>query len=229
MKKLLFVSLIALSACTACSKDVKQEEEKPAFPCEAVDLGLSVKWAAWNLAEEKPEGYDEYLQWANTTMFTHGSSHAHIDWDNCPYHSGLACNKGWSKYNTIQSYGTVDNKTVLEQDDDAAHILLHGKWRIPTYAEWVELKDNCDWKWTTLNGMNGYKVTGKNGNSIFLPAAGYYAGESRHQLGSEGHYWSSTLNENGPCNALHMSFTSSERKMWDRNRCDALSIRPVTE
>ena len=90
-----------------------------------------------------------------------------------------------TKYCTYSSYGTVDNKTALDPEDDAAHVNWGGSWRMPTNAEFEELLNtsNCTWTWTTLNGVSGYKVVSKKsgyaGNWIFLPAAGCRGGTNR--------------------------------------------------
>jgi hypothetical protein len=132
---------------------------------EYVDLGLSVKWATCNVGATKPEEYGDYFAWGETTPKDA------YDWSTYKW-----CNGGPStqtKYCTNSSYGTVDNKTTLDLSDDAACANWGGSWRMPTRAEQDELRNNCTWTWTTQNGVNGYKVTGTNGNSIFLPAAGY--------------------------------------------------------
>ena len=142
-----------------------------------VDLGLSVKWATCNLGASKPTEYGEYYQWAGTTDVS--DTGIYLGLSNCPYHTGCVYDLGWTKYNTNPSYGTVDNKTVLESMDDAASVAFGEKWRMPTDEEWQELcnTDNCSWTWTTIDGVNGYKVQSKkSGYSdkwIFLPAAGY--------------------------------------------------------
>ena len=80
-----------------------------------------------------------------------------------------------TKYNTRSYFGTLDNKTVLDQEDDVASVKLGGKWRMPTDTEWTELRTKCTWAWTdnySGTGVKGRVVTGTNGKSIFLPAAG---------------------------------------------------------
>ncbi|MBR3076094.1 MAG: hypothetical protein IKH11_10140, partial [Bacteroidales bacterium] len=97
-----------------------------------------------------------------------------------------------TKYNTNSSYGTVDNKTVLDPEDDAAHVNWGGSWRMPTAEESDELITKCTWTWTTQNGVNGRLVTGPNGKSIFLPAAGLRYDTYLGSAGSNGYYWSSS-------------------------------------
>ena len=132
-----------------------------------------------------------------------------------------------TKYCTSVAYGTVDNKTTLEASDDVASVKWGGSWRMPTRAEQDELRNNCTWKWTTLNGVNGYRVTGPNGNSIFLPAAGYRYGTGVFNQGSYGHYWSSSLNSSISYGAYGLSFDSSFYD-WDNDlRYFARTVRPV--
>ena len=144
---------------------------------EAVDLGLSVKWATFNVGATSPEEYGGYYAWGET------EEKEDYSWETYKW-----CNGSYdtmTKYCTNSSYGTVDNKTVLDLEDDVAHVKWGGDWRMPTTDEQDELRNNCTWEWTALNGVNGYRVTGPNGNSIFLPAAGY---RYRTAVGSRGYY-----------------------------------------
>ena len=185
---------------------------------EAVDLGLSVKWASFNLGASKPEEYGKYYAWAGTTGYASSESHD-FSWKNTPY-----CNDGnynsWSKY-------TSGNAT-LESSDDAATVNLGGSWRMPTHAELQELYNKCTWTWTSQNGINGYKVSASNGKSIFLPAAGYRYGTSYAYVGSDGLYWSSQVYSSGVYSAWDMRFNSDGRNPGnDGNRYYGFSVRPV--
>ena len=168
---------------------------------EYVDLGLSVKWATCNVGASKPEEYGDYFAWGET------QPKSTYNWSTYKY-----CNGSYNtltKYNNSSSYGTVDNKTQLELSDDAARANWGGSWRMPTRAEQGELRENCTWTWTTQNGVNGYKVTSKkNGNSIFLPAAGYRDVSSLSNAGSLGNYWSSSLFSGSPSRAYDLDFYS---------------------
>ena len=200
-----------------------------------VDLGLSVKWATCNLGASKPEEYGGYYQWAGTEDVSDTS--IKISWANCPYHTGPSENSGWTKYILGSGYGTADYKLQLEASDDAAAVNLGGKWRMPTDMEWMELHktDNCSWTWTTLGGVNGYKVqskkTGYTDNWIFLPAAGYRDYDFLEDVGSLGHYWSSKIG--APTEyAYHIFFRSDYVSRFDdrnRYRYYGLSVRPVSE
>lgn len=150
-----------------------------------VDLGLSVMWATCNVGSTTPTGYGDYFAWGETSPKTY------YDWDTYKYCKGTS--------NTITKYcidgtrGTVDNKTTLELADDAARVNWGGNWRMPTKAEQDELRNNCTWSWTTQNGVKGYQAKSKNGNSIFLPAAGSRYLSELIKVGLDGYYWSSSL------------------------------------
>ena len=189
---------------------------------EWVNLGLSVKWASYNVGASKPEEYGYYFAWGETSPKS-DYLYATYKWCNGSYTT-------LTKYNTRSSYGTVDNKTQLELADDAARANWGGKWRMPTDAELTELRLNCTCTWTTRNGVKGYNVTSKiNGNSIFLPAAGNRNGTTLYSAGSGGNYWSSTLFTDYPYDVYHVEFDSSKvyRDAWSRHY--GLSVRPVTE
>lgn len=199
----------------------------------AVDLGLSVKWATFNLGASKVTEYGGYYQWAGTEDVS--DTNIKIAWYNCPYHTGVYSDLGWSKYNTIPSYGTVDNKSVLEPMDDAASVALGGKWRMPTDEEWSELRnpDNCYWTWTTINGVNGIKVQSKKSgftkNWIFLPAAGFRNDNSFYDVERFGFYWSSSQNTDKPREAWCIYFFSDDFCRDCDFRLFGQSIRPVSE
>ena len=196
-------------------------------PAGAVDLGLSVYWAECNLGAEKPEEYGDYYAWGETEIMKSYS------WSTYKYANG-ASNK-LTKYCFSDKAifwdgaGAPDNKTVLELEDDVAHVKLGGVWRMPTKAEFDELRTNCIWNWTTRSGVKGYVVTGSNGNSIFLPAAGYRKDTGLVRAGSSGSYWSSSLYTGYPYCACSIGFGSSNVGWDGMLRCDGHSVRPVTE
>ena len=226
-----------IDSYTVAGREFPKEEYSLSFSIvsemEYVDLGLSVKWATCNLGASKPTECGGYYQWAGTKDVS--DTKIYLDWDNCPYHTGSSSTSGWTKYNTRSSYGTVDNKTVLEAKDDAASVALGGKWRIPTDTEWDELRNtsNCSWTWTSIDGVNGYKVQSKkSGYSdqwIFLPAAGYRFDYYLSNVGSYGFYWSSSLNTDYPNYAYYLYLSSSSVKKNNLSRYYGRSVRPVSE
>ena len=185
-----------------------------------VDLGLSIKWATCNVGASSPEEYGDYFAWGET------EPKSIYDWSTYKY-----CNDSSStltKYNTDSSRGSVDNKTTLEAADDAARANWGGNWRMPTTAERDELGENCTWTWTRKNGVYGHTVTSKkNGNSIFLPAAGYRGGSSLDSAGSHGYYWSSSLNTDDPRCADVLGFYSDYARRYYSARVYGFSVRPV--
>ena len=201
----------------------------------AIDLGLSVKWACCNVGATKPEEYGGYYQWAGLEDVT--STSIYLNFDNCPYHTGLSYSTRWTKYipSNMSSYwsgsGSPDNKTILDPEDDVAHVTLGGSWRMPTEAEFEELYNSCTSEWTILNGVYGKKFTSrKNGNSIFLPAAGGRFSEGLDYFGSGGFYWSSSLRPDYPYFAYLLYFHSDVvSAYYNFYRYIGLSVRPVSE
>ncbi len=187
-----------------------------------VDLGLpsGLLWATCNVGADKPEDYGDYFAWGET------ETKSTYNWSTYKW-----CNDGdyhkLTKYNTYSSYGTVDNRTVLDPEDDAARANWGGAWRMPTREEMNELYANCTWTWTTQNGVNGRKFTGSNGNSIFLPAAGCYYNGSLYGAGSGGYYWSSSLYTDNPYDAYYLYFSSGDVRMDYYGRNYGQSVRPV--
>lgn len=137
------------------------------------------------------------------------------------------------KYCTSNSYGYVDNKTVLERTHDAASANWGGGWRTPTDDEWTWLRENCTWTWTTQDGVNGMLVTSKiagyTDNTIFLPAAGFRFTADLKLEGSYGYYWSSSLYNYYSDGARRVGFYSDEVYRSSDNRCVGQSVRPVME
>ena len=187
-------------------------------PGYAVDLGLSVKWATCNVGAASPQEFGDFFAWGEI------SPKNTYTWDN--YKWGSEYNL--TKYCYHSQWGRVDNIGILESIDDVAIVEWGNDWRMPTDAEMQELINNCNWTWTTIGGINGYEVTSKsNGNSIFLPAAGYYNQSSNTKSGSAGNYWSVNLGGYNPHGANYMSFTPSSMSMSEHSRHLGCSVRPV--
>lgn len=200
-----------------------------------IDLGLSVKWATYNIGAKKPEDCGNYYAWGETKTknYYNWATYKYSETTDEFYYNKI------TKY-TMSSYHNVppDKKAVLSISDDAAHVVWKGNWRMPTYAELQELRKKCHWKWTTINGVNGYKATSKiNGNSIFFPAAGSAPHSSRNQsntpesVGVQGFYWSKSLRRDYDLGAWNLWFTTKEVSTHGLSitafRCRGYSIRPV--
>ena len=229
MKK---TKLLAAVCCTAilfaaCEKNEptnNSSEDQTIFTgtengYEWVDLGLSVKWATMNVGATVLEEYGNYFAWGEIATKTT------YDWSTYTLANGSY--DALTKYCNSSSYGTVDNKTTLEATDDAATQLWGSNWRMPTIDEWQELRNNCTWTWTTLNGINGYEVKATNGNSIFLPAAGYRDDDELDGAGSYGGYWSSSLDTGNPYDAQYVYFVYFNHYTYYSIRDDGRSVRPV--
>lgn len=187
-----------------------------------VDLGLSVKWAEWNLGANSPEEYGYYYAWGETTPKATFYKNDYKFYSNYQY----------TKYVTQSTWGTVDNKRTLELADDAANVTLGGKWRMPTLSEAQELYDKCTWTKETINGVKGYRLTSKvagyTDKSIFFPYAGaYYTNTYQPDFGT---YWTSSLSEFDCFDArnINMGDIESASNFIDYNqRYEGRPIRPV--
>ena len=211
---------ISVSISDDCSQNGKKIRYGKENGYTWVDLGLSVKWATMNVGATAPEDYGYYFAWGET------SEKSDYSWSTYKYCKGTSTTM--TKYCTSSYYGTVDNKTVLEPEDDAAHVNWGGTWRMPTDAEWTELREQCTWEWTTQNNIEGYLVTSKkNGISIFLPAAGYRDDTTFYIDSSYGSYWSSSLNEGRWYDAFIVDFYSYFVDRNSGSRDDGQSVRPV--
>ena len=186
-----------------------------------VDLGLpsGLRWATCNIGASSPEGYGNYYAWGETTTKS-DYSWSSYKWCNGNYYT-------ITKYNGNSSLGLVDNKTVLELSDDAARQNWGGRWRMPTQSECQELKDNCIWTWGTQGGKSGFIVTSKtNGNSIFLPNAGYRDVGNLYEVGSWGLYWTSSLYPDLDASDIALVLALNVGSLYN-HRCDGQSVRPV--
>lgn len=191
---------------------------------EYVDLGLpsGTLWATCNIGADSPEDYGYYFAWGET------QPKSDYSWGTYQYCNGSA--NTLTKYCTNASYGYngfTDNLTVLEASDDAATAQWGSGWRMPTQAEWQELLSNTTNVWTTQNGVNGRLFTATNGNSLFLPAAGYRGGTSLVNAGTNGGYWSSSLYSDTPYGAWSLYFHSGNCLVNDSGRNFGQSVRPV--
>lgn len=170
---------------------------------EAIDLGLSVLWASYNVGANRPEEFGDYFAWGEITAK--------------------------SEYTDDNYVGEYDGDIVGNPEHDAATANWGEEWRMPSREEQIELIDNCEWEWTTVNDVNGMLITGPNGNSIFLPAAGYIINTTPVYLDSFGYYWSATKygywsEEYCKYFCHDGSYASTEVKQYN-----GLSIRPVKE
>ncbi len=192
-----------------------------------VDLGLpsGLLWATCNVGANNSEDYGDFFAWGET------QPKDTCDWSGYQYANGTSWeDPQLTKYCNNSNYGYngfIDNLTTLLPEDDAATANWGDGWRMPTKEEWEELYNNTTVTWATQNGVNGRIFTASNGNSLFLPAAGFRHGSSLYLSGSYGSYWSSSLNTDDPSGAWELYLHSGGYLMDYYDRCCGQSVRPV--
>lgn len=233
VKVLLFIGLtvIASASLISCGED---DEKKPSFDSnggnngnpstgnltgkvnghEYVDLGLSVNWSTCNIGSLSPTFEGLYYSWGEV-------SEKIAYW-----------NENYKFYNsTTRNYSNIGNN-ISGTKYDVATYSWGSKWRMPTKDEFDELINKCTWTWTTISGISGYHVVGKNGQSIFLPAAGScFNDKKKADFGIFGEYWSGTFKETTDfySNSYALVFNQLSRKNVEgEHRYIGLTIRPVT-
>lgn len=177
---------------------------------DAVDLGLSVKWAAHNLGASKEDEVGAYFAWGEVN----------------PKQSYLSDN--YQYYNTTYATYTDIGDNISGTQYDAASVHWGEEWRMPTKAEMQEIHEKCTWKWTRVNNRNGVKITGPNGNSIFLPAGGYAFGKPQDKNDMVDN-WGGTIKETNKADAYALHFTSTFNGYLMAGRSHGIPIRPVTK
>lgn len=172
---------------------------------EAIDLGLSVKWASFNIGASAPTEYGGLYGWGDITGINHSENNDEYPSANPP-------------------------SSICGTEYDIATKEWGNNWRMPSQAEMEELAEKCSWEWTAVNGVNGMNVTGPNGNSIFLPAAASRTGETvSNQVGQRGCYWSGTLWSDSQFASYLYFYDNPDRVQPARSnrRYIGMSIRPV--
>ena len=192
-------------------------------PCndEWVDLGLpsGTLWATRNVGANAPEEYGDYFAWGET------EPKEEYTWETYKWCEGSK--NTLTKYCAKSDYGYegyVDDKKELDPEDDAAYVNWGPSWRMPTYVQLIELYDNCTKTWTTQNGVNGCLLTGPNGNTLFLPAAGCLH-DGIH--GVAAFYWSRTLGASNVNGAYLVCIFSEDVVWYNYTRYYGCSVRPV--
>lgn len=182
-----------------------------------VDLGLpsGLKWATCNVGASSPEDYGSYYAWGETT-----TKSSYMGDNSLTYGKSIS---------ELRSSGIIGESGALTMPHDAARANWGGSWRMPTKKELEELKYKCSWIWTSQGGHRGYKVTGPNGRSIFLPAVGWRDGTSLDGTGECGSYWSSTPDEGAPIAACNLDIDSTNKLVFWGIRSYGQTVRPVSE
>ena len=174
------------------------------------------KWATCNVGANSPEEYGDYFAWGETTTKSAYSWSTYFDTDD--------------NGNTFKKYNNNSGLTELQPEDDAATANWGSGWQMPSSEQIQELCNSSytTTVWTQINGVYGRKITSKsNGNSIFLPAAGYRDDASLDKAGSFGYYWSRLLNAGNSFNAYYLYFYSNNIGWYSDSRDCGQSVRPV--
>lgn len=175
---------------------------------QAVNLGLSSLWATYNLGASSSEEAGDFFAWGETKPKSSYTENNYLYFKNGTYQK-IANNISGTQY-------------------DAATERWGYPWRMPNRNEINELME-CEWTPDNVNGVDGYRVTGKNGNSIFLPAVGYYNGTAHVDTDNrQGYYWSSSVNMDMPSSAYNINFRGYDAE-WSASRFYGFCIRPVRD
>ena len=192
---------------------------------EWVDLGLpsGTLWATCNVGANSPEEYGSYFAWGETMQ------KSNYYWSTYKYCRGTE--DTMTKYCTSSqygTYGTIDEISELQPMDDAATVNWSSNWQMPSRTQQMELYKECNWTWTTRNGVNGCLFESKiNNMSIFLPAGGYCYDLATSYIGSRGYYWSRELRKTIPNQAYCLVSNSDGIGSGFDVRCYGRSVRPV--
>lgn len=194
-----------------------------------VDLNLPSGnlWATMNLGASTIQAFGDVYSWGETEIKE--------SWSNGTYKfyktDGDA--QGHTKYvpqDQAEKYGFkgfYDNTIVLTMEDDAAHVVMGGSWRIPSTDDWKELKDNCEGVFCEYEDVVGYKFTAKNGEWIFLPAAGIGDWSARRYENKYGYYWANSVRKEEPSAGSCFTFNSMASRVYGNFRYDGSSVRAV--
>ena len=174
-----------------------------------IDLGLpsGTKWACCNVGANSPDGYGVHFSWGETI-----TKYAYLIYNYKWFYGNDDHNI--TKYCCNSDYGTVDGRTELEEEDDAAYVNWGPEWRMPSLSQFSELKNNCTTKWTTINGMGGYLFKSKiNTEALFFLAAGWYSSNGFQGVDKDGSYWLRTYYNYRPSLAHVIAFRNMSSLM----------------
>ena len=187
-------------------------------------------WATRNIGANEPWESGYYFWWGDTVGYKReNDTWVASDGSNSNFSFEESSTPTYGKdISTLKSEGWITAEGVLAPEHDAAKKHLGGNWRIPTLQEFDDLRDKCDWSWTTMNGVAGYVVSGRGdyaSYSIFLPCAGYVNGTMLWTDGSLGFYWSSVPYSNN--SAARIFLNSDYHSTGSNSRYTGQSVRPL--
>ena len=185
-----------------------------------VDLGLpsGTLWATCNLGAEKETDFGMFFQWGDMKGYKGVDEHQ-FSWSDYKF----------GKHDSITKYNDLDNKLVLDNEDDPVFVTINGKFKMPTKEQLQELIDHTDQEWTNIDGVNGMKFINKEDDTkyIFIPAAGYCSNGSHYDVGYWGYAWSVSCEESYAGDTWYMGFNAGDVYIDHDNRCLGFSVRGV--
>lgn len=192
-----------------------------------IDLGLpsGTKWACCNIGANSPEEYGDYYAWGEI------ETKSVYNWSTYKWSDGSQFSM--NKYCNNPDYGNIDNKTLLEPEDDAAYMNWGPAWRMPTREQQDEIRNNCDWIWATYKNVTGMLIKSRiNDSFVFLPAAGYISGASPSNTADYGYYQSASLDLDVSDDSYYFYF-NSQGHYWNDfsttvGRDVGFSVRPIS-
>lgn len=207
MKKIILSLTLVTVLSTLSAQEITQGKE--------IDLGLPSRtiWAGWNIGAYSPEQYGDYYAWGEVApkRSYNMSNYTHFDKD-------------------MRQFVYI-GESISGTGYDVARQKWGGSWRIPSKNDFIELISLCKWTCYNYRGVDGYKVTGPNGNSIFFPSPGYRKESASYEVANKGRYWTSTLQSTDLTGgAYHLEFVSgSMLYSCDYGCCChwGVTIRPV--
>ena len=228
-----FIVLVSSLCLFSCDNGgelrFREWEEDTVTMLEAVDLGLTVKWANMNLGANRRTECGGYYGWGCTEPYADGED---ADWE--LYFrkiggGGVSLEDCGSDLDPLSGYLTSKYGGISGSSRDAAYMQAGGEWRMPTWDEVKDLDYYCRWSWTSLDGVMGYKVMNRKDstNYIFLPAVGYREGTTVRSVGSYAGYWSGAPHDSIAYYGYGTGFHLNLHFYGYDNRCVGFPIRPV--
>ncbi|WP_165155611.1 DUF1566 domain-containing protein [Parabacteroides sp. ZJ-118] len=207
---------------------IEVDNEEPT-PGQAVDLGLSVKWASWNVGANKPEEFGSHYAWGETGEKSVYDFNTYSHWQDLDGSGDRLlpnCSGDCMNFEELVNIGN----NISGTNYDVAHVRWGGKWRMPTRNECMELITKCKEKWVEYHGVGGLLITGPNGNSIFLPAVGY-KGEDIIGVAPKAWYWTASIHNSLFYDAYYLGFSNDNYGTMVNGafRWNGAVIRPVCD
>ena len=220
----LIAAIAIVGGLAACKKDNTKGLSDLSGGCEAVDLGLSVKWAAYNVGAQNVYGVGFFFAWGETV------EKGNYAWEKSgDYKWGIyddAATPLYGMYKYTGSFANGDGNSVLEPGDDPATRMWGTKWRTPTEQECRDLCTKCTWTWD--DARKGFTVEGPSKKSIFIYAGGYYEGSNNVNVGQNCYLWSSSLSDSNASRAFAI-YTGSKAMVYTASRFYGHNVRAVTD